>query len=131
MADFYIRSGDVVPLLVANLFEDDGNGATTVTIGGEIVGGTTTQGPATNLTLASSVLFIMSTKLGRNRVNHAATITQTNPGIVTYTWQAGDTGDPGAEWQGQFVVTYAGGTVKAYPNAVPIELWIAQPVATT
>lgn len=60
-------------------------------------------------------------------VNQPATITDAANGLVSYSWQAGNTDTPGA-YQCEFHVTYLGGTIQRFPQRGYLELVIGEAV---
>lgn len=48
----------------------------------------------------------------------ACTIVDPSNGAVSYTWQTGDLATPGGYW-GTFVITYADGKHRTYPDTGP------------
>ena len=95
MADFYIRQGDTVPIIVATL--QDANGVV-------------------DLTNATSVAFHMANP-GTARVKTLGTcdIIDLREGKVSYAWTATDT-DTAGLWSGEFKVTWGDGTIERFPN---------------
>lgn len=83
--------------------------------------------PAIQATISSlptdvlnTVVFYMSDKSGVRKVNAGSgTIVQqpstTQPAIVKYQWQVGDT-DTAGVYNGEFEVTYSDGRIETYPN---------------
>lgn len=94
MADFQIGQGDTAPAISSQL---------------------TQNGTPVNLT-GATVQFRMALAQAKvTVVNRAATITNANTGMVSYTWQAADTATPG-NYVFQWVVTYSDGTIESFPN---------------
>jgi hypothetical protein len=100
VADFYIGQGDRRPPLVRTLTDVDG--------------------VPVDLTAATSVRFHMWRASSSRALVIDAVATKdpdqvTNPGKVSYSWVAGDTGAAGtylAEWE----VTWSAGITETYPN---------------
>lgn len=96
MADFYIKQGDLLPIMTATL--------------------TDALGTAVDLT-GSTVTFRMANRsTGANKISAGScTLVNATAGEVSYAWVSGDTGTA-AEYDGEFHVTFAGGKTETFPN---------------
>lgn len=94
----HIKQGDTAPALVALLVENS-------------------DGSAVDLTAASAVRIIV----GRHRdtgtpiIDAACTITDAAAGEVTYSWQTGDTADPG-RYDVEYEIAWNDGTYQTAPS---------------
>ncbi|MDO8706429.1 MAG: hypothetical protein Q7J84_15930 [Sulfuricaulis sp.] len=94
MADFFIRKGDRLPAIEAELSR---------------------QGKVADLTLASSVQLIYQPEAGGVVVTRAAQIVSALLGTVKYSWAAEDTATVGI-FLIYFQVTWPGGILESFPN---------------
>lgn len=88
MTILYMKKGDLLPEITTQLIGPDGE--------------------PIDLTLATSVTFIMKTAQGRSLVNRAASTIDAVAGRVRYTWVTGDTdveGTHNVEWRVVFPVS--------------------------
>lgn len=96
MADFNIKTGDLLPVISATLRNADGT--------------------AISLVNASSVAFHMRRRGTTTLlVNGACSIDDAAGGQVSYTWQDGDFSESG-EYEGEYEITYTSGKVLTVPN---------------
>jgi hypothetical protein len=72
---------------------------------------------ALDLTEAASVKFLMRQKndTGAPKVDAAATIEDAEAGVVSYTWEAGDT-DTAGNFDAEVEITWDDGGVETVPN---------------
>lgn len=108
MADFYLRTGDVLPVLQATLQDANGN--------------------IIDLTTAVSVKFRME-QPGDGAapvVNAAATVLVAQEGSVEYQWQPADTANAG-DFDAFFQIFWPGSPNQAQtvPNMTPLKVRIA------
>lgn len=99
----YMKQGDLLPTLQARLTRTD-----PVTLAVSYV----------DLTAATDVNFLMKNAISGLVVdNQNATRgnQMTTPGLVEYTWQAGDT-DAAGKFQGEFEVIWASGKPETFPG---------------
>lgn len=97
MADFVLKQNDTRPKLIATLAQSVLGSVQPIILTG------------------STVKFLMRVGTGAPKVNRAATITDAPNGIVTFTWQTGDT-DAVGTFQGEFQITYSDGGIETVPN---------------
>ncbi len=101
-ADFFIKQGDLVPALAETL-EDE-------------------QFLPVDLTAASVRFKMRKIDAATLVTNAAGSILQVGDGSdgskgdVSYSWSAGDTDEAGL-YQGEWEVTFTGGSVETFPNA--------------
>lgn len=111
MTDFTIKSGDTAPALTATLYD-----------------GTTPL----NLTGASVTLRMRAVGFALPVLDDVPAVIVAPPedGKVSYSWQTGDTDEPG-DFEVEWTVTFAGGAVQTFPTAgyteVQIEPSLAEP----
>jgi hypothetical protein len=101
MADVWIKNDDTAPVVRATLTDGQGtpadlNGATVRFI----------MRPIRD----SMVVVSAAADNDQNGTGTDGTL-----GYVSYTWQAGDTTEPGG-YYAEFEVTYAGGEIETFPN---------------
>lgn len=72
------------------------------------------SGEPVNL-VGATVVFNMWLLGSDATVDHAAVTIGPGNGQVVYEWQAGDTANNG-EYEAEFKVTYADGTIESFPN---------------
>jgi hypothetical protein len=108
-ANFYIKQNDTAPAIEAVL--------------------TDSSGRAKSLAAASLIRFNMSTDSGTNVINlGTGAIVNPAKGIVSYTWQAGDTSNTGIH-NAEFQVTYNNGQIESFPNSGYIKVIIKEELA--
>lgn len=95
MPNFWIKQNDTGPPLQVTLKDGDGSAV-----------------DVTGATVAFSMSGAGIVKVDEQSV----TLTTAASGIVTYSWQAGDTDTPGT-YEGEFEVTFGGGQIQTYPNS--------------
>ena len=94
MMAFTIKQNDTSPAIQATLKNYSGN--------------------PVNL-LGATVRFHMKTLDGTIKVDRTMTITSAANGVVTYSWQSGDTSTAGTYFA-EFEVTYSDLSVETFPN---------------
>lgn len=94
MADFFIRKGDRLPAIEAELLR---------------------RGQVADLTLASSVQLIYRPEAGGAVVTRTAQIVNAKLGTVKYDWAAEDTATVGI-FLAYFQVTWPGTVLESFPN---------------
>jgi len=107
MIDFYIKKGDLLPVLRVELNDASDN---SVSISGATV--------AFNYKLRTN---------GSSVVNRSAIIEDETNGIVQYPWVSGDTSTLGI-YNGEFVVTFAGGKQTTFPQGNPIVFEVVEEI---
>jgi len=108
-ANFYIKQNDTAPALEAVL--------------------TDSTGRAKSLIEASQIRFNMSTDEGVNVINlGTGAIVNATKGIVSYTWQTGNTSNTGIH-NAEFQVTYNNGQIESFPNSGYIKVIIKEELA--
>lgn len=97
MADFYIKQHDLEPSLVLQLLSD---------------------AVPVNLTQATGAIFLMSSRKTGLKATGTMTIADQTVaddiGVVTYSWQAGDT-DTVGEYTAEVQVTWPGNKPQTFP----------------
>jgi len=104
---FTIKQGDTSPSLVANLVTPSRQ---PVFLGG------------------ASVLFHMRGRRSTGVLTAAATVVDAETGQVRYDWAEGDTAVAG-DFEAEFEVTYADGSVETFPNEGYIDITIPEQIA--
>lgn len=94
----YFKQNDTAPAYVVQLRDTTG--------GGDV---------AVDLTLASSVKFLMRSSGGSVKVNQPATFYDRAAGTLVYAWGASDL-DTVGEYEVEFEVTWTDGTIETFPN---------------
>lgn len=109
-ATFYIKQNDTAPSLEVALKGSNGR--------------------ARNLENASAVRFHMSKEnnLGDVITDGVCAITNSIKGIVSYSWQAGDTANTGV-FNAEFEVQYSNGQIETFPNSSFIKVIIKEELA--
>lgn len=79
------------------------------------------NGAVVDLTGATVKFIMQPTDDQTDTVNAAATVEDAVNGIVSYSWQAGDTGVPGM-YYAEFEVTHGGGGVETFPRENPLTI---------
>lgn len=103
--DFFIKTGDTAPAIVAVLKD--------------------AVGTIVDLT-DSSVLFIMRDKITNEKVvESAADILNPTGGQLSYQWQTGDTDTPDT-YKAEFEVSFLDGTIETFPNSTYIFVKVVQ-----
>jgi hypothetical protein len=79
--------------------------------------------PAPSSLAGASIIFNLKNASGTVVINRAAA-DNTDSDILRYQWQAGDT-DTVGQFQGEFEITYADGTVGTWPNRgfIPVVIY--------
>lgn len=98
MIDFYLKKGDLVPILSVALQDADG----------EVV----------DLTDASIRFNYQLRYPEGDIVSRTPVIYDADNGIVEYYWEAADTATPGV-YNGEFVVTFSDSTEMTFPSRGP------------
>jgi len=105
MKQIYVKEGDLLPVVEATLYFEDGTGM--------------------DLT-DCTVKFHMIDAEGTKKVDAAAVITDTGPpGKVEYRWVAADTDTPG-RYRGEFEVTRVDTKTQTWPTLEPLEIIILE-----
>jgi len=106
---FYIKQNDTAPAIEVVLIDSNGR--------------------ARSLTQASTIKFNMSTDTGNSVVTlGTGAIVNSDRGIVSYTWQTGDTANAGVH-DAEFQVTYTNGQIETFPNAGYIKVIVKEELA--
>lgn len=95
MSDFDIKQGDTLPKLIANLKNSDGT--------------------VINLTSANVFFKMKDINNGSLLINAEANVTSASLGTVQYDWVLADT-DTGGEFNGEFQITFSGGSIQTVPT---------------
>ena len=106
---FYIKQNDTAPAIEVVLTDSNGR--------------------AKALTQVSTVKFNMSTDTGERVVTlGTGAIVNSDRGIVSYTWQTGDTSNTGLH-DAEFQVTYNNGQIETFPNDGYIKVIVKEELA--
>ncbi len=87
---------------------------------------------SSDMTGATAVFSMKNKNLGTVKVNKKTAVIDTTGtyAVLKYNWEAADT-DTAAEYEGEFKVTFADGTIGTYPGdaaenfTIEIDAWIA------
>ena len=108
-ATFYIKQNDTAPSLEVALKGSNGRART--------------------LDDVSAVKFHMSKESGTNVIsNGTCAITNSTKGIVSYSWQIGDTANTGV-FNAEFEVQYSNGQIETFPNSSFIKVIVKEELA--
>jgi hypothetical protein len=108
-ATFYLKQNDTAPSIEAVL--------------------TDSNGKYRSLADASVIRFNMSTETGTVIIDGGlGTIVNSSRGIVSYTWEVGDTSTSGAH-NAEFEVEYTNGQIETFPNSSYIKVVIKAELA--
>ena len=107
-ADFYIKAGNMRPPITLALKNADGSAA--------------------DLSLADGVVFRMTLKGADNSViddEDGAIDVDPTTGIVSYTWQAGDT-DVAGKYEGEFTIIWPTDEPQTFPSKGYVQIEITK-----
>lgn len=113
MARFHLKRNDTSPAIKSQLVNDDGEPIDLSSNG---------------LQPADSVDFHMIADDGTVTVDAPATFDDKANGIVSYSWQTGDTDTTGT-YDAEFEVTYQSGAIETFPNSSDILVVIEDDLA--
>ena len=98
MIDFYLKKGDVLPVIRMELQDSNSN--------------------AVNLS-GAAVAFNYKLRTSGTIINRSSSVESDISGICQYTWVTGDTQVPGV-YMGEFVVSFSNGKQMTFPPGNPI-----------
>jgi hypothetical protein len=102
---FHLKSSDTAPVLEASL--------------------TDANEEPIDLTGADVAFELREPRNGATVVDAGANVADTTGGVVRYPWADGDTDEAG-RYRGQFVVTFADGSVETFPNVAYHDIIISE-----
>lgn len=108
MADFYIKQGDLLPIMTATLAD--------------------AHSDPVDLTGATVTLRMSNRATGENKISSGScVVVDATAGAVSYAWVSGDT-DTAADYDAEFRATFLGGKRETFPNDTDLLIRVVPPV---